>query len=144
MKKKSHEKTAKQRPDLHDPLYKRRVYLAQYRIARKALGMGASEALTRDAFRTVAELLPWADELNEYERETVHSIMARALADAIAGKPCPIWGFELDTPKRRTKHNGRDRRKDNGGSSGGSSGSSSGGGSGGGSSGGGAGRGGRV
>jgi hypothetical protein len=104
----------KRPPELNDPMYRRRVYLAQYKIARKALRMGLPEALTREAFRGVAERLPWADELNEYERETVSSIMARALADAITGKPCPIWGdFNMDTPpKRKHKRNGRDRRKD--------------------------------
>ena len=74
----------------------RAVYLALYRAVRTLLGMGATAAQARRAFELAAAARPWdRSQLDEYERETIASIRARALGDAIAGRPpCPIWGHD--------------------------------------------------
>jgi hypothetical protein len=117
MKKKSHERTAKRRPDIHDHAKNRACYLIGYQHVRDILAQGATVEQARRVHRLAHELNPIdpavLSQLDEYERENLDSIEARALEDALAGKPpCPIWGdFNLDTPqKRRTKRNGR--RKD--------------------------------
>jgi hypothetical protein len=85
---------AKRRADLDDPGRNRRYYLGLYRTIRTHLGMGATAAQVRRAFELAAVLRRWdTGELDEYERETIDSIRARALDDAIEGRPpCPIWG----------------------------------------------------
>ena len=85
---------AKQRPDLHDPERNRAAYLALYRAVRTLLRRGATAGQALRAFELAAVLRRWdTGELDEYERETIDSIRARALDDAIEGRPpCPIWG----------------------------------------------------
>ena len=74
----------------------RAVYLALYRAVRTLLGMGATAAQARRAFELAAAARPWdRSELDDYERENLDSIRARALGDALAGRPpCPIWGHD--------------------------------------------------
>ena len=87
---------AKRRADLDDPGRNRRYYLGLYRTIRTHLGMGATAAQAHRAFELAAATWPWdRSQLDEYERETIDSIRARALGDAIAGRPsCPIWGHD--------------------------------------------------
>ena len=87
---------AKRPADRHDPGRNRRSYLVLYRAIRTHLGRGATAAQVRRAFELAAALRRWdRSELDEYEREAIDSIRARALADALAGRPpCPIWGHD--------------------------------------------------
>jgi hypothetical protein len=107
-------KPAKRRPDIHDPAKNRACYLIGYEHVRDILAQGATVEQARRVHRLVHELNPIdprvLGQLDEYERENLDSIEARALEDALAGRPpCPIWGdFNLDVPKK-----GRRKRKDN-------------------------------
>jgi hypothetical protein len=85
---------AKRRADLYDPGRNCRYYLVLYRAIRTLLGMGATAAQVRRAFELAAAPRRWDETgLDDYERENIDSIRARALADAIEGRPpCPIWG----------------------------------------------------
>jgi len=86
----------RKRPDFRDPVKNRAAYLALYRAVRTLLGMGATAAQARRAFELAAAARPWdRSELDDYERENLDSIRARALGDALEGRPpCPIWGHD--------------------------------------------------
>ena len=84
----------KRQLDLRDPAKNRAAYMALYRAVRKLIGLGATPSQARSAFELPAGLRPWdTNDLDEYELENIDSIRARALDDAIDGRPpCPIWG----------------------------------------------------
>jgi hypothetical protein len=84
----------KRQLDLRDPGKNRAAYMALYRTVRKLIVLGASPSQARSAFELTAGLGPWdTSELDDYELENIDSIRARALDDAIEGRPpCPIWG----------------------------------------------------
>jgi hypothetical protein len=96
---------AKRPADRYDPGRNCRYYLVLYRAIRTLLGRGATAAQVRRAFELAAALRRWDESgLDDYERETIDSIRARALDDALAGRPPrPIWGDDLITPKEETR-----------------------------------------
>jgi hypothetical protein len=84
----------KRQLDLRDPTKNRAAYISLYRAVRKLIGLGANPSNARRAFELTAASRWWdTGELDDYELENYDSIRARAIDDAIEGRPpCPIWG----------------------------------------------------